>query len=120
MKRDPKLSREQTPFDLAPMQTKAGTLNVGDYSIAGLESVVAIERKSLPDLVACCGRERERFQRNRRLHRGSLKATRSSWARPPRRLRRSHAAFCFTQHATDSGKRRQLMTSIQGLNQIGS
>ena len=56
-------TREQTPFDLAPMLIQAGTLAVGDYSVAGLESVVAIERKSLPDLVACCGRERERFQR---------------------------------------------------------
>jgi DNA excision repair protein ERCC-4 len=56
-------TREQHPFDLKPMQTVPGTLNVGDYSIFGLESVIAIERKSLPDLVACCGRERERFQR---------------------------------------------------------
>lgn len=55
-------SREQTPFDLAPMRIETGTLNVGDYSVAGLESVVAIERKSLSDLVACCGRERKRFQ----------------------------------------------------------
>ena len=56
-------TREQTPFDLEPMRIEAGTLAVGDYSVAGLESVVAIERKSLPDFVACCGRERERFQR---------------------------------------------------------
>ena len=28
-----------------------------------MEAVVAIERKSLPDLLACCGRERERFDR---------------------------------------------------------
>ena len=54
MKRDPKLSevtaiidtREQTPFDLAPMQTKAGTLNVGDYSVAALSSPrIGIRRK---------------------------------------------------------------------------
>ena len=56
-------TREQDPFDLSPMQTELGTLHVGDYSVVGLESVIAIERKSLPDLVACCGRERERFQR---------------------------------------------------------
>ncbi len=56
-------TREQDPFDLSPMQTEPGTLLVGDYSVVGLESVIAIERKSLPDLVACCGRERERFQR---------------------------------------------------------
>ena len=56
-------SREQTPFDLTPMKIKAGALQVGDYSVAGLESVIAVERKSLADFVACCGRERERFQR---------------------------------------------------------
>jgi DNA excision repair protein ERCC-4 len=56
-------TREQNPFDLSPMQTEPGTLHVGDYSVVGLESVIAIERKSLPDLVACCGRERDRFQR---------------------------------------------------------
>ena len=56
-------TREQTPFDLEPMNVEAGTLAVGDYSVASLESVVAIERKSLPDFVQCCGRERERFQR---------------------------------------------------------
>jgi len=56
-------TREQTPFDLSPMQCERGTLQVGDYSIRGLETVVAIERKSLPDFVACCGTERDRFQR---------------------------------------------------------
>ncbi|WP_428567062.1 MAG: ERCC4 domain-containing protein [Solidesulfovibrio sp. DCME] len=38
-------------------------MTAGDYSLAGLESLVAVERKSLPDLVACLGRERERFER---------------------------------------------------------
>lgn len=56
-------SREQTPLDLAPLRTTPGTLDTGDYSISGLEHVVRIERKSLGDLVACVGRERERFER---------------------------------------------------------
>ncbi|MDZ4848504.1 MAG: hypothetical protein SGI77_04370 [Pirellulaceae bacterium] len=56
-------SREQTPWDLSPMRSIPGTLSVGDYSIAGMESVIAIERKSLADFVMCCGSERERFQR---------------------------------------------------------
>jgi ERCC4-type nuclease len=56
-------TREQTPLDLAPLATVTGTLATGDYSIRGLEHVVAIERKSLPDLLACVGRERERFDR---------------------------------------------------------
>ena len=56
-------SREQTPLDLSPLQTIVSTLPTGDYSIAGLEDVVAIERKSLGDLLSCVGRERERFDR---------------------------------------------------------
>jgi DNA excision repair protein ERCC-4 len=56
-------SREQEPLDLAPLAAVRGTLSTGDYSVAGLESVIAVERKSLPDLLACVGRERERFER---------------------------------------------------------
>ncbi len=56
-------TREQTPLDLAPLRTTPGTLDTGDYSLVGLEHVVRIERKSLGDLVACVGRERERFDR---------------------------------------------------------
>ena len=56
-------TREQTPLDLSPLRSVAGTLDPGDYSLVGLEHVCRIERKSLPDLVACVGRERERFGR---------------------------------------------------------
>lgn len=56
-------TREQTPFDLAPMKTMRGGLDTGDYSVAGLENVVTVERKSLPDLLGCVGQERERFDR---------------------------------------------------------
>lgn len=56
-------SREQQPLDLSPLRTVAGTLCTGDYSIQGLEHVCRIERKSLPDLIGCVGRERERFDR---------------------------------------------------------
>ena len=60
-------SREQCPFSFTheryEVQVQPGTLSVGDYSLAGLEDKVAVERKSLPDLVACLGRERERFER---------------------------------------------------------
>jgi ERCC4-type nuclease len=56
-------SREQLPLNLEPLRTVAGTLCTGDYSVRGLEHVVRIERKSLPDLVGCVGRERERFER---------------------------------------------------------
>lgn len=56
-------TREQLPLDLAPLNTEAGTLATGDYTIKGLESVIAIERKSLSDLLSCIGGERERFDR---------------------------------------------------------
>lgn len=56
-------TREQHPLDLQPLQTMRGTLATGDYSLRGLTHCVAIERKSLPDLLGCVGRERERFER---------------------------------------------------------
>jgi DNA excision repair protein ERCC-4 len=54
-------TREQTPLDLQPLQTIAGTLAAGDYSVQGLQNFVAVERKSLPDLLCCVGQERTRF-----------------------------------------------------------
>lgn len=67
-------TREQEPFPFAGERYAADTveraaLTVGDYSLAGLEDKVAVERKSLADLVQCLGRERERFERE--LARGS-------------------------------------------------
>lgn len=56
-------SREQKPLDLAPLKVRAGTLQTGDYSVAGLEHVIAIERKELSDLIQCVTRERERFEK---------------------------------------------------------
>lgn len=61
-------TREQTPFIFGPeVATAPGTLASGDYSLSGLTDLIAIERKSLPDLCACIGRERDRFKRE--LHR---------------------------------------------------
>lgn len=62
-------TREQDGFTfksgcyLPPPIVTVGTLNSGDYSLAGFEAKVAVERKSLQDLVGCLGRERERFVR---------------------------------------------------------
>jgi ERCC4-type nuclease len=61
-------SREQAPFAFqhekyAGIMVEAGTLDTGDYSLAGLTDRVAVERKSLPDLVACLSGGRERFER---------------------------------------------------------
>lgn len=56
-------SREQLPLDLHPLAVQTGTLATGDYSVRGLEHEVAIERKSLSDLLGCVGRDRERFEK---------------------------------------------------------
>lgn len=61
-------TREQTPFTFqgktyVDVQTEAGMLLTGDYSLAGLTDKIAVERKSFADLVQCLGRERERFER---------------------------------------------------------
>lgn len=75
-------SREQKPLDVAPLRCQRGSLTTGDYSIKGMENLVAIERKSLPDLLGCIGQQRERFEREiQRLlsypHRGII--VESSW-----------------------------------------
>lgn len=62
-------TREQKPFTFTGAQiyegtvTTCATLSVGDYSILGLEHLVACERKSLPDLIQCLSGSRERFVR---------------------------------------------------------
>lgn len=56
-------TREQWPLDVAPLRTITATLSTGDYSVRGLEHVIAVERKSLDDLLSCVGQERDRFDR---------------------------------------------------------
>ncbi len=56
-------SREQTPLSFPNLPTTVGTLDAGDYSIVGLTHLVAVERKSIDDLLTCIGRERNRFKR---------------------------------------------------------
>ncbi len=61
-------SREQTPLKLEYkpgeiLRSERGTLYSGDYSVKGLEHHIAIERKSLDDLMGCIGTHRERFER---------------------------------------------------------
>ncbi len=67
-------TREQLPLDLRYrdgqfLLTKVETLKTGDYSVDGeardgrrLQDIIAIERKSLQDLVQCIGKHRERFE----------------------------------------------------------
>ena len=61
-------SREQSPFHFdggqyENVEVQEGSLATGDYSIAGLESRVAVERKSLPDFMTSISTGRERFER---------------------------------------------------------
>ncbi len=61
-------SREQSPFHFEDgryegVEVIEGTLTTGDYSIAGLESRVAVERKSLADFIGSISTGRERFER---------------------------------------------------------
>ena len=54
-------TRESLPLGF-PGSTRK-TLATGDYSVLGMETRVAIERKTLGDFYACVGRERARFER---------------------------------------------------------
>lgn len=58
-------SREQAPFRFNgyPVEVAVATLEAGDYSLAGFMRRVAVERKSLQDLVGCLGADRARFER---------------------------------------------------------
>lgn len=61
-------TREQEPLPIARLPVIRAGLQSGDYTAAGLQDHVAIERKSIADLVGCCmGESRERFERE--LHR---------------------------------------------------
>lgn len=61
--------REQKPLTLRYtdrgdiLPSEPGTLYTGDYSLKGFESYVAIERKSLSDMMGCIGTNRERFEK---------------------------------------------------------
>jgi len=58
-------SREQHPFAFRnyPAQIVQGALTSGDYSVQGFEDQIAIERKSLSDLIGCLTHDRDRFKR---------------------------------------------------------
>lgn len=58
-------NREQAPYLFTgyDVQVEAATLSVGDYSIPGFETRIAIERKELNDLIGCLTVGRDRFER---------------------------------------------------------
>lgn len=65
-------TREQTPWEfegvyfhgeMRTFPTRRATLKSGDYTLEGLESFAAIERKSLADFLSSITRGRDRFKR---------------------------------------------------------
>ena len=59
-------TREQNPFDFSRFQAWFGgmekkALQLGDYSVAGMEDICAVERKGLSDLVHSLTAERSVF-----------------------------------------------------------
>lgn len=69
-------TREQQGYAFSGASIYAGTtveqgaLSVGDYSVKGCEALVAVERKSLSDLVGCLSHDRPRFARELERGRG--------------------------------------------------
>jgi DNA excision repair protein ERCC-4 len=66
-------TREQLGYSsLFTRECRRAALTYGDYSVAGLESLIAVERKSLPDLLGSLTSGRDRFEtelkRARSLH----------------------------------------------------
>lgn len=56
-------SREQKPYSFNGTETVAGALTTGDYSVNGLQDNIAIERKTIDDLIGCLSKGRDRFER---------------------------------------------------------
>lgn len=58
-------TREQTGYDFVRQggEVVEAALPTGDYSIPGLKDSIAIERKSIDDLIGCLTGGRERFER---------------------------------------------------------
>ena len=60
-------SREQLPLSFSgwsDINTSVAALPTGDYSLLGLHDKIAVERKTLVDIVNCfSGTERDRFER---------------------------------------------------------
>lgn len=59
-------TREQKPYTFSKhlAEVERGGLPAGDYSLSGFQDRIAVERKSLDDLIGCLtGGNRERFER---------------------------------------------------------
>lgn len=61
-------TREQAPLPFSRLAVERGTLVSGDYSFRGGEELFAVERKSIPDLVACCAGDNRDRNRSSKLN----------------------------------------------------
>lgn len=55
-------SREKTPYKF-PCRTETTKLEAGDYTVAGYEDLIAIERKSHSDIYRCLSSDLSRFKK---------------------------------------------------------
>lgn len=55
-------TREQLPYSFQ-FESIRSALKTGDYSLIGLETTIAIERKSLDDFIGCITTGRDRFEK---------------------------------------------------------
>lgn len=55
-------TREQYPLDLAPLKSVRKTLKTADYSVENYTDKIAVELKTLDDIVQCCTTSRDRFE----------------------------------------------------------
>lgn len=60
-------SREKTPLSFNikdnKIPTKIASMPTGDYTLQFFEEEICVERKSLPDLLNCIGKDRVRFEK---------------------------------------------------------
>lgn len=54
-------TREPIPYEFTCPTIRA-TLKTGDYSLFDYQDMIGIERKAKDDLIACLGRDRDRFE----------------------------------------------------------
>lgn len=58
-------TREQTPWTFPDgIKTVRRGIHFGDYTLDGLDEIVAIERKSAMDMIGCVGQSRGRFEKH--------------------------------------------------------
>lgn len=61
-------TREQEPLAFHHFKSIRGSLRAGDYSFCGGENLMAVERKSLADMISCCS-DSNRYRFEWELHR---------------------------------------------------